>query len=293
MGWALDVTHRLPPFLPEGGIVRIFLPMFFLSTLACSGAKPEDNAPESETPQVPAPPTPSSGTYFEDSKALNNAHSLEVVVTWNDIPASVMRSPGLDSCGNDAPAPVPFYIREKKRTVNALLSTLIRIDGIEKGSPIEELSPAIQIRDCTISPRIAVASAKSTANFTIVNLDEKPHTLVVEKITEQEAETVLKTRLAVVGQRAKIQLDSYGLYRVRMDALPYGDVYIFKPQHPYVAIPDENGVATFNQVPKGDYTIRAWHPPVTPGGPSLRVKKPTTINSESRARLEIPIEAKN
>ena len=268
------------------------LTCFLASCSGAPGARDSSEKSKAESTVAPAttfPKEPILSNYAPIAGQIPDAGTLEVVVTWNDLPREAIASPGVDGCGNAVPGPVPFHIREKKQTVNGLRAPIVWLEGIGSGKDFpKETRRNFYIRNCQIEPRVATVSTK-TKQVLITNLDERAQTLTVDRISTSGVTTdsIISTRLAIVGSRALIELDAPGFYRLRIASQPFQDAFLYVSQTPYAAVPDADGLTALFQVPQGTYRLRAWHPPLTPSSSPLATQK--TIDFKNPTRIHLPL----
>jgi hypothetical protein len=223
---------------------------------------------------------PYRAVALDDGK-LGESGTVEVIATWNELPAGAVRSPGLNACAAPSRPPVAFVISGKTSAETALLYAIVGLDGVSEGRPLPATEPVeVTLRGCRMEPVVAMA-ARPGAPLLITNLDERRHDVTVEHLGTGDGEPELLARLPMplLGQRFQLPLARPGLVRVTTAADPSDHVYVAVSTHPYQAVPNARGVAVLEQVPQGTYALWVWHPPLERGGKPLVVRAQVKVEA--------------
>ncbi len=234
--------------------------------------------PTAATPEGAAPPYHLAAADGDGGVA--GAGSLSVRVTWSDPPAELLRSPGLNACGQRVAPPVSVH------TLNGLRDAVVTIEGIAAGvAPPPARTSEIAASGCALSPRVQVAS-RIGAELAVRTDDLVRHRVALERTGSGAPEALATLPLPLAGQRYQLPLDQPGTVHATLDG-GASDSWIVVPRTPYVAVTDDQGRVRFDGVPPGTYSVVAWHPPVERGGAPALARASATIGAGTTAELEL------
>jgi hypothetical protein len=226
---------------------------------ACSGGKPkavEDarhpqpagDAGSAAVAQVPAVPT---GPYRVDVSAKTG--DVQIRVEWKNVPAALRASPGATPCGNPVrPAVAPT-------TTWGIPEALVSIE-VDHGKPLAPIRPRIELEDCALAPRLAVAGPA----MAIASAVESPQTVTVAEVghlplgTPLAAGTAHTVYLPIIGHEVEVALAPGSINAVTFGAAETATVV--SASTPYVAITEPTGQVIVRDVPIGTYAVHAWLP---------------------------------
>lgn len=275
-----------------GALALLFLLGFALAACgsnkkSASHAAARDGGDAAVATTVPAPPATPAGTAApyhlapaDGDGGVVGAGSLAVQVTWSDPPAKLLRSPGLNACGERVAPPVSVH------TLNGLRDAVVTIEGIAAGmAPPPARTAEVAASGCALSPRVQVAS-RIGATLAVRTDDLVRHRVVLERQGKGAAEAVATLPMPLAGQRYQLPLDEPGTVHATLDG-DASDSWIVVPRTPYVAVTDDKGRVRFDGVPPGTYQVAAWHPPVERGGAPVVARGSATIAAGEVAKLEL------
>ena len=276
-----------------GALALLFLLGFALA--ACGSNKktaahaaPRDGGDAAVATATPAPPavTPEGAAApyhlapVDGDGGVVSAGSLAVRVTWSDPPAELLRSPGLNACGERVAPPVSVH------TLNGLRDAVVTIEGIAAGmAPPPARNAEIAASGCALSPRVQVAS-RIGATLAVRTDDLVRHQVAIERQGKGADEALATLPMPLAGQRYRLPLDQPGTVHAILDG-DASDSWIVVPRTPYVAVTDNKGRVRFDGVPPGTYQVAVWHPPVERGGAPAVARGSATIAAGEVAELEL------
>ncbi len=283
-----------------------------------------DAAQASPSPEVGMPdPASSAADDRSDtpSKQPRARTALAVTVTWLDPPAFVYRSPGLNACGHERPAPMTVHalggVAGVAVVVRAVDGVSIEVGegasatetdadaGVDPGAGAAvELATTVAIRHCVAEPRLTVL-AYPKARVRALNQDERRHTAFLGQLDpatgEPDGAQRVEVSLPIVGSEVALTLPGPGRYQLafasaragrRDKAAPAaGDsaYVIAAADGEQIAITDERGRTHFRDLAPGRYEVTVWHPPVEPGQAPLVRRQLVTIEPGARARAKFSL----
>jgi hypothetical protein len=226
----------------------------------CSGGKPkavEDarhSAPTGDAgaaATTPAPPPTPTGPYRVDTSSKTG--DVQIRVEWKDVPATLRASPGVTPCGNPArPAVSPT-------TTWGIPEAVVEIE-VDHGKPLAPIRPRIELEDCALAPRLAVAGpvlgiASAVESPQTVTIAELGHLPLGSSLTAGKPRTLY---LPIIGHEVEVALAPGSIYAVTFGTSEIATV--IAATTPYVAITEPTGQVIVRDVPIGSYQVRAWLP---------------------------------
>jgi hypothetical protein len=256
---------------------------------ACSGGKRKavedarhpvgaDDAGSGAGKVVPPIPT---GPYRVDTAAKTG--DVQIHVEWKDVPAALRASPGATPCGTPArPAVTPT-------TTWGIPEAIVAIE-IDHGKALVPIRPRIELEDCALAPRLAVAGptlaiASAVESPQIVTLAEVGHLPLGSPLTAGTPRTLY---LPIVGHEVEAALTPGSIYTVRFGATEIATV--IAATTPYIAITEATGQALLRDVPIGTYAVHAWLPERGPLEPRV-VTGTVTVAEGALAQVTLDISA--
>ncbi len=230
---------------------------------ACSGKsqdKPEQRAKPSPTVIDAAKPsakdaatTVAPTTYQSVTMTASNSGTLKVTVDWLDAPAKLRASPGRTRCKTPRRPPVTVHTNGGVRDI------VVSVVGVARGKKLAAAGTTeLAMRNCELSPPV-VKLDRVGATLSIVNDDDRRHSLVVERLGGDKLADI---PLPVAGRRYELVAKKPGILRVRDTADEHNVAYVIVPAHPYVAVSGDTGQVELGQVPAGSYKLEAWQRPL-------------------------------
>jgi hypothetical protein len=227
------------------------------ASAGCSSSKPkavEDArhpAPAGDAGAVAVIPATPTGPYRVDTSAKTG--DVQVRVEWKDVPAALRASPGATPCGNPVrPAVAPT-------TTWGIPDAVVSIE-IDHGKPLAPVRPRVELEDCALAPRLAVAGTA----LAIASAVESPQTMTLAEVGHLPLGSPLTAGaprtlyLPIVGHEIETALTPGSIYAVTFGASEVATV--IAATTPYVAITEPTGQVIVRDVPIGTYAVRAWLP---------------------------------
>ncbi len=208
--------------------------------------------------------------------------SAEISVSWDDAPAALRRSPGIDECGDARRPPVSIH------TLGGLRQAVVELEGVTAGrAPDADAPVELAIVGCRFAQPM-VRAPRLGAILELANLTLRAQRVTVER-WGASPEVVAEAPLPLIGHRRTVALDEPGIWRVQTAAAPESPSWVIVPAHPYVAVTDDRGVTDFEEVPAGRYRVRVWVPPLQSGGEPLAALGELTVAAGERVKQRIAI----
>lgn len=165
-------------------------------------------------------------------------------------PPAITVAVNSEACGETQPSRA-LIVSERGGIVDVVISIDIRA-GAALEAPTDP--PVIDNVGCRFEPHVLAAGAGHTIHFR--NSDEILHN--VHAFAGDD--TVLDLGLPEHGSENRASIDAPGVYRVVCDAgHGWQQAWVHLFEHPYFAVTDENGYFRIEDVPTGQYRVRAWH----------------------------------
>lgn len=152
-------------------------------------------------------------------------------------------------------------------------SVVVYLKDVAYTGPLPAMSAEIRQEQESFSPRMVALTRGSSVSFP--NFDPYFHNV----FSLSRAASFDLGRFAT-GQSRTRQFDKPGLVKVYCHIHSQMSATIIVLDHPFFAIPDENGAFTVKNVPVGEYTIVGWHERVgeQTAQVSVHAGKATTFN---------------
>ena len=180
-----------------------------------------------------------------------------------------------------------------------LQNVVVMLEGVDRGKAFPADSPAIEARDCTLTP--PVMAVRNHQTIRIVNLDPIIHDILAYEVAPFESAVMFHRPLRMnpfhSGSDAETHDHRPGAPLVATISLTKGrrifylecefhefmQTWGIAVTNPYYAVTDAQGHFTISDVPEGVYTLIAWHPGM---GGILDVKVVVLADETLRVRFE-------
>jgi len=151
---------------------------------------------------------------------------------------------------------------------NALRGTFVFLDKVKKGkkwSAPKSGKYIVDQKDCRFTPWAQVVKR---GNVTIRNSDSVLHNINMREMigVEKKGRKPIKRTLFNFGQPDKGDIEkalkprrsSYISLNCEAHNFMFG--FMLAPEHPYAVVVNADGTYKIDNVPPGEYTLKAWHP---------------------------------
>ena len=138
---------------------------------------------------------------------------------------------------------------------------VVVVEGVEKGKPDRNASPAIHIKDCQFSPFMSVVQDRQTMTFQ--NRDGVIHDIQTYAIQENKRGDRIFDRAALPGStltQAVTVPKGQKVVWAQCGKHSFMQTWAYVVDNPYSAITAHDGAFTIKDLPPGRYRITAWHP---------------------------------
>ena len=173
-------------------------------------------------------------------------------------PDRVLISKDNAHCGDGHVIPDPVVVRPDSSVFRAIVA--IKEIAAGKAWPLALDTPQIVQEKCKFAPYIQFA--RKQAELTIINKDPLLHNIHTYELIGRARRSLFNVAQPGAGQIEKqpLKLRRSNLVEVDCDAHNWMSAWIYLSDHPYVAISDEQGKFSLEDIPPGDYRLESWHP---------------------------------
>ena len=252
--------------------------LLMLSGFGCSGAGVNKQTPGRDGGDTPAAVERSidnDGDYQIAGGELGGSVAVSVVL--DDPPAAWVTSPGADACGHTRRRPLAID------TFGGVRDAAVWIEGIEAGAPPpESVRGRAVLADCALSPPV-LALPRTGATLEVAAATERR----VELALSRGDEAIARLPMVPIGRVFAVELEAAGVYEIAGDGIDSSWAVVSRS--PYLGVTDTRGRFRFTRVPDGKFRIRAWHPPVVPGGDPLSATAEVEVSGGEPASVEVSL----
>jgi plastocyanin len=108
-------------------------------------------------------------------------------------------------------------------------------------------------KDLVFRPFVSAVQIGTAVDFP--NMDKTRH-----HVYSFSPAKVFELKLYVNKPDAPVLFDTLGIVALGCNIHDYMQAYIYVGESQFLAVTDEQGKATFDQLPAGDYQLKLWHP---------------------------------
>ncbi|MBF0623176.1 MAG: hypothetical protein HQL82_00020 [Magnetococcales bacterium] len=158
-------------------------------------------------------------------------------------------------CGNGTRELVEVAVKN-----GALRNAVIYIAGIANGKPWGNLdAPVLEQKGCQFIPDILIV--KKDADLAIRNSDPVLHNIHTYEIIGTVRRTMFNVGQPDQGDiKQPVKMRRSNMVKMECDAHDFMHGWAFAADNPYVAVTGEDGSFAIDDLPPGDYELKAWHP---------------------------------
>lgn len=153
-----------------------------------------------------------------------------------------------------------------------LAGAVVYVAKIDKGKAWGEVEkPVLDQKGCRFTPEVLVV--KKNAELTIRNSDP-----VLHNIHTYELIGAVRRTMFNVGQPDKgdmkqpVKMRRSNVVKIECDAHDFMHAWAFTADNPYAAVTREDGSFSIDNLPAGDYELKAWHPVLGEKSATISVK---------------------
>lgn len=108
-------------------------------------------------------------------------------------------------------------------------------------------------QDLTFRPFVSAVQAGTPVDFP--NQDKTRH-----HVYSFSPAKVFELKLYADKPEAPVLFDTPGIVALGCNIHDYMQAYVYVGESPFLAVTDEQGIATINEIPAGAYQLKLWHP---------------------------------
>lgn len=108
-------------------------------------------------------------------------------------------------------------------------------------------------QDLTFRPFVSAVQAGTAVDFP--NQDKTRH-----HVYSFSPAKVFELKLYADKPEAPVLFDTPGIVALGCNIHDYMQAYVYVGESPFLAVTDEQGIATFSELPAGNYQLKLWHP---------------------------------
>jgi plastocyanin len=108
-------------------------------------------------------------------------------------------------------------------------------------------------QDLTFRPFVSAVQAGTAVDFP--NQDKTRH-----HVYSFSPAKVFELKLYADKPEAPVLFDTPGIVALGCNIHDYMQAYVYVGQSPFLAVTDEQGIASFNDLPSASYQLKLWHP---------------------------------
>lgn len=149
------------------------------------------------------------------------------------------------------------YVKVKD---GGLSDVVVYLDKVKSGKafPEDTAKPVLDQKQCEFLPFLQVM--RNDSDMTVNNDDAILHNVHTYEMMGRRKKTVYNVSQPDVGTVDKhVKLRRGNAMKIECDAHDFMHSYVFVANNPYYAVVNEDGSFTIDNVPAGNYTLKAWH----------------------------------
>jgi len=141
-----------------------------------------------------------------------------------------------------------------------LAGAVVYVARIEKGKPWgEQEKPVLDQKSCRFAPDVTIV--KKDADLTVRNSDPVLHNIHTYEIIGAVRRTMFNVGQPDKGDlKQPIKVRRANAIKVECDAHDFMHAWAFAADNPYAVTTKEDGSFSLDDLPAGEYEIKAWHP---------------------------------
>lgn len=160
-----------------------------------------------------------------------------------------------------------------------LKGAVVFIEKIEKGKAWGDLErPLLDQKGCRFVPETLLV--RKAADLTVRNSDPVLHNIHTYEIIGKVRRTMFNVGQPDKGDmKQPIKVRRSNVVKIECDAHDFMHAWAFASEHPYAAVSREDGSFTLDDLPAGNYEVKAWHPILGEKSATVSVKAGATAGA--------------
>lgn len=203
-----------------------------LSLVACGGGGDGEPQPTQQTAEPQATGTLNYTANYEG----NPPERAEIDASANQ------------ECNKDTILGEEVVVNDNK----TLRDMVIAVQDGPSGYEIDPEQTLIDQKNCIYKPHVATVKAGETVKIT--DSDEGMHNVRASQDGRQ-----LFNLTTFKGDEKEVSFDNPGVVKLECNIHPWMEAWVYVTDHGNAKVTGEDGKATLDQLPEGDYTFEAWH----------------------------------
>ncbi len=153
-----------------------------------------------------------------------------------------------------------------------LAGAVVYVAKIDKGKAWGEVEkPMLDQKGCRFTPEVLVV--KKDAELTIRNSDPVLHNIHTYEIIGAVRRTMFNVGQPDKGDmKQPVKMRRSNVVKIECDAHDFMHAWAFTADNPYAAVTREDGSFSIDNLPAGNYELKAWHPVLGEKSATISVK---------------------
>lgn len=184
---------------------------------------------------------------------------------------------GNPECGVDTVMGQEIVVNDNQSLRDAILAVQNGPSGLD--APAEDV--VIDQKNCRYQPHVNTVKAGQTV--TITDKDPNMHNV---RASRPESGEQLFNETTFEGDELEKTFDEPGLVKLECDIHPWMESWVYVTEHGRAAVTGEDGKATLEDLPTGDYDLEVWHEEFDAKSHSATVEQDQTVSLEDTFQAE-------